>query len=194
MNYLKHYNLLIERARIRTTEFTYVEEHHIIPRCMGGSDAADNLVKLTPEEHYVAHQLLVKIYPGNRSIAFAAGMMALNANKNRPNNKLYGWLRVRMSQAMQGRTFSDDTIKRMSLAKKGKQSHKKGIPTGIATPGCFKKGNIPWNLNRPAYTRALEIDGITYNSRKEAAEKLGKDMTTIIRWLQKGRAVDRGIV
>ena len=27
---------------------------------MGGTDDEENLVELTPEEHYVAHQLLVK--------------------------------------------------------------------------------------------------------------------------------------
>jgi hypothetical protein len=30
---------------------------------MDGSDLVSNLVYLTPEEHYVAHQLLVKMYP-----------------------------------------------------------------------------------------------------------------------------------
>lgn len=62
MNYQKHYELLIERAKSRTLA-GYFERHHIIPKCMGGSDEPENIANLAPEEHFVAHQLLVKIYP-----------------------------------------------------------------------------------------------------------------------------------
>lgn len=95
MNYLKHYTILIERAKNRSLE-CYTEQHHILPRCLNGSNAANNLVRLTPEEHYIAHQLLVKIYPSEYSLVKAANMMA----SIRPGNKLYGWLRRRLSSAM----------------------------------------------------------------------------------------------
>lgn len=99
MNYQKIYNHLIERAKTRTLD-QYKERHHIIPRCMEGTDNLDNLVDLTPEEHYVAHQLLVKIYPENSSLVYAAKMMCLNLLGNRSKNKLYGWLRKRHSEIM----------------------------------------------------------------------------------------------
>lgn len=95
MNYEKHYNLLIERARLRKYN-GYVEYHHIVPKCLGGSDSSENLVPLTPEEHYVAHQLLVKMYPGNYALVKAAAMMI----SSRPSNKLYGWIRRKLSEAM----------------------------------------------------------------------------------------------
>lgn len=95
MDYLKHYNLLIERSRNRDLD-QYTEQHHVIPKCMGGNDDKNNLVDLTPEEHYLAHQLLVKIYPENSGLAHAANMMCVN----RTNNKLYGWVRRRLSQSM----------------------------------------------------------------------------------------------
>ena len=60
MNYQKIYNKLINRAKNRNI-MGYVEKHHIIPKCLGGEDCKTNLVNLTPEEHYLAHQLLVKI-------------------------------------------------------------------------------------------------------------------------------------
>ena len=59
MNYEAHYNKLIARGQNRELE-DYKEKHHIVPRCMGGSNKKENLVYLTAEEHYVAHQLLVK--------------------------------------------------------------------------------------------------------------------------------------
>jgi len=97
MNYAKHYSILIERARTRD-----LESHHIIPRCMGGSNDLSNLVELTPEEHYVAHQLLSRMYPENLSLLHAAFMMA----STRKGNKIYGWLRKRFvkekSKSMMG--------------------------------------------------------------------------------------------
>lgn len=92
MDYKKHYELLISRAKNRHL-LEYSEKHHIIPRCMGGDDSSDNIAVLTPEEHYLAHQLLVKIYPKNIALVNAAVMMVAN----RPGNKLYGWLRRKLS-------------------------------------------------------------------------------------------------
>jgi hypothetical protein len=91
MDYHRIYNRLIERGKTRIIH-EYTEIHHIIPKCVGGSDFPDNLVKLTPEEHYVAHQLLVKIYKDNDKLVYAACMMV----PDRPNNKLYGWLRRKL--------------------------------------------------------------------------------------------------
>lgn len=91
MNYHKHYYTMMDRAKSRLLE-GYVEKHHIIPKCLGGSEDLSNLVQLTPEEHYVAHQLLIKMYPGNHKLIFATKMMTVK-KRHRPNNKMYGWVR-----------------------------------------------------------------------------------------------------
>ena len=87
MNYTKHYTILIDRARQRQLIDSCKEQHHIIPKCMGGSDSSKNLVYLTPEEHYLAHQLLVKIYPNEDGLVYAALMMCVGHSRN---NKKYG--------------------------------------------------------------------------------------------------------
>lgn len=92
MDYEKHYDLLIKRARTRQMT-GYVERHHIIPRCIGGTDDKSNLVELTPEEHYVAHQLLVKMYPDIDGLVYAANKMTVTSRNTKRNNKLYGWLK-----------------------------------------------------------------------------------------------------
>lgn len=95
MNYKRIYDNLIERAKTRTID-GYTEKHHIIPRCMNGSDDDRNLVRLTPEEHYIAHLLLVKIYPDNSKLVYAANMMCVSSdshNGERQSNKRHGWLR-----------------------------------------------------------------------------------------------------
>jgi len=95
MNYQKIYNQLISRGKSRILIDTCVERHHIIPRCVDGNNDKSNLVELTPEEHYLAHQLLVKIYPDSRKLLFAAIAM----RRGRPGNKIYGWLRRRFSKS-----------------------------------------------------------------------------------------------
>jgi hypothetical protein len=42
----------------------YYNDHHIVPRSLGGTDARDNLVSLTVEDHIHAHLLLAKIHGG----------------------------------------------------------------------------------------------------------------------------------
>lgn len=95
MNYVQIYDRLIQRALQRIPE-GYVERHHIIPRCMGGDDDNTNLVALTPEEHFLAHILLVKIHPDHRNLIFAVQKMT----QGRSRNKMYGWLKRRFSEEM----------------------------------------------------------------------------------------------
>lgn len=95
MDYQKIYNKLIERAKGREN-CGYTERHHIIPRCIGGNDELENLVRLTPEEHYTAHLLLSRIYPNEIKLIMASMMMCAN----RKNNKVYGWLRKRHAEVM----------------------------------------------------------------------------------------------
>jgi hypothetical protein len=100
MNYKKHYDLLMANGKNRMLD-GYVEKHHIVPRCLGGTDEVENLVQLTPEEHYLAHQLLVKIYPNHFGLLSSA-MFMTGGNKNRKSNKVYGWLKRRYSDYMKG--------------------------------------------------------------------------------------------
>ena len=54
-----------------------------------------NIALLTPEEHYLAHQLLTKLNPSHKGLAKAAHMMC----SGRPTNKYYGWVRRRFIEA-----------------------------------------------------------------------------------------------
>lgn len=58
--YLKWY---IQLTSIQSTD-ELVEVHHIVPRCLGGSDAPTNLVRLSLRGHYIAHELLWKCTKG----------------------------------------------------------------------------------------------------------------------------------
>jgi hypothetical protein len=39
----------------------YVEDHHIVPKCLGGLDVVSNKVWLTAEEHFICHKLLTEM-------------------------------------------------------------------------------------------------------------------------------------
>ena len=132
MNYEAHYNKLIARSRGRLLE-CYTERHHIIPRCLGGSDASENIADLTAEEHYVAHQLLVKMHPGHKGLIYATMMMtSAGAGGGRSGNKMYSWLRKKNSEAMMGnthsvgRTYSPEQRAHLSKANKGQVPWTKG--------------------------------------------------------------------
>lgn len=89
MDYKKIYDSIISERKLNPlSEELYTENHHILPRCMGGDDSKENLVRLTPEEHFFVHKLLCKIYPEVSGLRFALIMMTWG--EKRSNNKLYG--------------------------------------------------------------------------------------------------------
>jgi len=135
MNYKRIYDLLIERAKFRNT-ILVKERHHIIPRCIGGCDDKDNLVDLTPREHYIAHLLLAKHY-NIKPLWYAFVMMNVNNHRqNRSfnsrfyekaklirkiyssgeNNPMYGKV-----GAFTGKRHSKESIEKMRASKIGKK-------------------------------------------------------------------------
>ena len=61
--YTKYYYNIISAAvtQHRNKKDAYYENHHIIPKCLGGSNAPNNLVLLTAREHFICHLLLTKM-------------------------------------------------------------------------------------------------------------------------------------
>lgn len=141
MNYQEHYDRLISRARNRKLD-CYTESHHIIPRCMSGTDVEDNLVDLTAREHFIAHLLLMKIYPKSYGLIKAVHMMCTaSGNQERSMNRMYGWLKEKFSSEMS----------RSQTGKKNSQYGKmwiyslelkenKKIPKGDTIPDGWFKG------------------------------------------------------
>lgn len=138
MDYQKIYNKLVNRARGRkklrkgTEGYVYYESHHIVPKCLGGDNSKDNLVFLTAEEHWIAHLLLVKMYPGNDLLVFACQAMSMvGGNNRRTTNKLFGWVRRAYSEATsnrnRGRIVTEEQRQKISNALKGRPAlHQQG--------------------------------------------------------------------
>lgn len=66
MNYAKIYKDFISDRRKKEScaRLSYYERHHILPRSLGGEDIDENLIDLTPEDHFFAHLLLARIHGG----------------------------------------------------------------------------------------------------------------------------------
>ncbi len=61
----------------------YREKHHIIPKCLGGTDDSWNIVELTYEEHIEAHLILHLLNPNHTGLMHAYYMMAGMTKKAR---------------------------------------------------------------------------------------------------------------
>jgi hypothetical protein len=133
MNYEKIYQLIIQRALVRQrSTYTPYEKHHIIPRCVGGSNSPDNLVYLTPEEHFVCHQLLAKGNPTHSGLLFAVIRMTGGGNGRGliRSNKAYAWVRRRISAYQKERlsALGDNHWMRDPLVAKKVSLKMRGVP------------------------------------------------------------------
>jgi hypothetical protein len=109
MNYQKIYTAFIadRRATEHIAELLgYFEKHHIVPRSLGGTDIPDNLICLTPEDHFFAHLLLAKIHGGKLWYALMAmchdryGKRSADSGYLRRQRKSYARARAGYSAAI----------------------------------------------------------------------------------------------
>ena len=122
MDYKKIYNQIIERAKNREIE-GYTEKHHIIPKCIGGSDINVNIVKLTAREHFLCHMLLCEIYPKKHKLKHALFLMAIGKQKVKEKtyiigSRVYERLRKEYSKMLTGTKQSDETKLKKSITMK----------------------------------------------------------------------------
>ena len=169
--YYTWYYALIESAKSRTTQPKIVEKHHIIPKSLGGSNSKENLVALTPREHYVCHLLLTKMCTGSakKKMVYAFWALANLCNKHQERKSLkgraYEKLRcefIHYQQSLTGKdhpntgrktgrtkeTFTEEWKAKISASKKGQTSWNKGIPRSDSVKKALSnanKGKVPWN-------------------------------------------------
>lgn len=149
--YFKWYYDLVHKARNRILMNDY-EVHHIIPKSLGGSDAPENLIRVTYYEHFICHRMLVRFTEGldKQKMTYALwgmshrsgqplnaksyAILKLNFSKinQRTNIEKYGEekaneISVKISESSTGRKFSVDSRKKQSDAHKGKPTWNKGL-------------------------------------------------------------------
>lgn len=107
MNYEKIYNSIIENRKLNVP-IGYVEEHHIVPSSIGGTNEKSNLVCLTAKEHFICHLLLTKMYKYGTleyyKMCHAFLMMLVHSTSHNGNryisSRKYEQLKVSFSERM----------------------------------------------------------------------------------------------
>lgn len=152
-------NVIETRGRFNCGKI-YHERHHIVPRCMGGTDDIDNLVDLFAKEHFIAHKLLAQENPENYKLVYAWWMMChyINNTNERyePTPEEYEEARMcfakTASQKMmgdgnpnygkpahnKGKPLTDEQKKKLSAAKKGKYTGEQSPLYGKPSPNKGK--------------------------------------------------------
>jgi len=152
--YTRIYYQIVERAKNRIIS-GYTENHHIIPKSLGGSNKKDNIVALTAREHFICHWLLTKMTTDDnqRKMAYACKrMMTANSGQKRykVTGRKYQLLRTQMNSMLKGRVFTDEWKNKLKLSA---QKRAKNIPDsertmraeGIAQRNKNRKGEKrPW--------------------------------------------------
>ena len=99
------HNILETRGRFACGEL-YHERHHIIPKCLGGTNDKENLIDLFAREHFIAHKLLAKENPDNNSLTYAWSCMAFVKRDDIDRYELtpeeYEEAKIAMSNACKG--------------------------------------------------------------------------------------------
>jgi len=150
MNYSKVYYSIIERAKSRPLP-PIVEVHHIIPKSLGGSNKKENLVELTPKEHFVCHLLLTKMHSGQAKQKMVYAIWAImnlcnnHQYRKKVKGRVYESMKIKFVEEQKSvrgidhphygkkrpdrtsASFTDEWKANISAAKKGKPTWNRGI-------------------------------------------------------------------
>ena len=152
-------NILNTRGRFGCGQ-EYHECHHIVPRCMDGTDDKENLVDLFAREHFEAHRLLALENPDNKKLIHAWWMMSTTTKENQrpesvtpeeyeearklfsqsmcgPNNPMYG-----KPSPMRGTHLSEEQKQHLREINTGELSPKYGIPLSDETKAKMRAARI----------------------------------------------------
>ena len=141
-HHLARYNNFISALKGQVVE-GYSEKHHIVPRSHGGSNKKDNLIALTPRQHFIAHRMLWKAYGG--SMARAYFMMSATGKYGKIGSKTYSMAReeyskqvvIQMAKKPNIPAFTPEHRLKLRMAKLGRKlaaEHRANV--GKARLGC----------------------------------------------------------
>lgn len=171
-------NILETRGRFGCGN-EYHERHHIIPRCMDGSNDKENLIDLYAREHFIAHKLLAEENPDNDSLVYAWSCMAFVKTDRQQRYELspeeYEEARIAIAKVMSERIITEETLNNM---RKAAQERVKD-PIFRAKQSKAQKERLSCPENNPMYGR---------HHTQESREKIGqatKERALNTDWRQK---------
>lgn len=184
------YDHFITERKLRTLpDNTPTENHHILPKSLGGTDSPDNLITLSIREHYIAHLILWKAFGGKMSTAFH-NMINFRRYKIYMTSRQYSELREDFINSMSGdkhpfygKHHSADTKKLMSETRKGMPSHRKGkklskshtnnIKTCLKG-NAYREGKLHSEESKKKISEAITGNKNPFYGKKHSPETIAK--------------------
>ena len=166
--YTNVYYSIIERAKSRILpKEIYTENHHILPKSLGGTNDSTNLVKLTAREHFICHLLLPKMVTGiyKRNMSFALWSMitmdhSTARSRYKINSKMFQTIKTQVSQAKsdlhKGKLVSEETRKKMSESRKGHSGPNKGKAMSVEQKQKLSKAHTGKIISQLTVDKILE--------------------------------------
>lgn len=122
------YTEFIQKCKNRIIpQNTYTEIHHIKPKCIGGNDDPDNLIKLTGIEHYNAHKILSEENPDNIKLQIAWYFMACGPKHYQEGKILFTaeeYARLRELSVIRQKAATEARLKKLEEQRKIKEANK----------------------------------------------------------------------
>lgn len=182
MKYQSIYNNIISNALTQNRKKykgVYFEKHHILPKCLNGTNDKNNLILLTAKEHFIAHKLLTKIYPKSNGILFAYYAMVHFPSKYRKKelslcSRDYEYAKECFGIACKSRKVwnkgktglylcSKDTKKKLSIQSKGESN------------GMFNKKHSEDTKNKIGIKNSGDNNGIRKMMKKDPTYLIGEN-------------------
>lgn len=177
MDYQRIHDVLINRARRenRSKNTGIYDAHHIIPKSLGGTNRAENMVLLTPKEHFLVHRLLYRLQPC-RETALAVHVMN---SKHKRGSSVY--VEVRESVAAHSRKMmtnlhqNPEFIQRRDKNARNVLAKLREDPIWKAAETERSRIRTTARHNDPTYRQKIaEGRSRFYNDREKVAEKAAK--------------------
>jgi len=187
--YYKWYFSIITNASqdLSNRSSGYYENHHIIPKCLGGNDSKSNLVKLTAKEHFVCHHLLVYMTTSKNKSKMSYGFLMFTRknplhNRQHLTSRNYTTLRELVGEAASvlhtGKIVSAESRLKMSIASKA--SHN----TPEYKVGASTRAKNRTKEHRAKIGAAHKGKTISADMRaKQSAKLLGANNPRALNWI-----------
>lgn len=198
MNYNEFINNILETRGRFSCGDEYHERHHIIPRCMGGTDNDENLIDLFAREHFEAHRLLALENPENSSLVYAWWMMAHVKDKNQKRVEIsaeeYEEVKRKYVDTIKGRPawnkgvpMTEEQKIKLSKAKVGIPSKLKGVPMSDMAKQHMRENHADFSCeNHPMYGKHHSEGTRQKISESHKGKKLSDETKKKLSELNKG--------
>lgn len=177
MNYLKIYEQIITNAKSlprKKKNGIYYEKHHIIPKCLGGTNDNENLVLLTAREHFLCHKLLHKGYPTNRQLFYAYDCMTMRVGERdiKLSSKEFQYIKEMKSKMNDKNSISENCRRRYKEVMPGRklsEEHKRKISENSGSRGVPMTESV-----KKKFIEAGVLAGHTLEARQKRSATIRK--------------------